>query len=101
MLPSNQSFKLGRAVTLEVDDRLIENLEFVSIDSTAKIGFDLQKIHIRSMHLAVEYLAASLAGFLRAVHRGIRIAEKIFRLAVDLIGNNDADARRAEDFVIA
>ena len=65
--------------------------ELVSIQRASEIGLDLKQVNVRRVHLAVENLAPGFARFLRTVHRGVGVSEKIFGPSIDLVGNDYPD----------
>src|SRR5204862_6471962 len=77
MAPPYKGFEFISFPGREIDYRLIKDLEFVAFDGVAKIGFDLQQVHILNVHLAVEYLVSCLAGFFCAVHGGVSVTQEI------------------------
>src|SRR6185503_1903041 len=100
MVPSDQSLKLVDGISAKIDDRLIKDLEFVALDRTSEVGFQLESAELARMYLTLEYLVAGLAGILRAVHCDVRVAKKILSFAKDLIGKDDANTGTREHFVI-
>jgi hypothetical protein len=101
MIPPDERFELHRTIDFEVEDRLIENLELIAIDRSPEIGLNLQQVHIRRVHFAVEDFATRLPRLLRSIHGRVSVTEEIFRIAIDLIRDDDADTGGSEHFVIS
>ena len=99
--PADKGLEFANIARLELDDRLVEDLEFAPLDRMSQIGLDLQKVHIPNVHFAVEYLVSGLPGLLRPVHRGIGVAQEVLRVARHVVRDDYSYARGCENLVVS
>jgi hypothetical protein len=90
MVPSDQCLKAIKRGGLQVDDRLVVELEFTALDSKPKVGLQLQPRDRTNVHLLVEDDVV-LGVLLRVIHRDVCVAKYVLSLGVFRITVGDAD----------
>ena len=82
MLPAHERFKSGQVPVIQRNDRLIVNPELFAFERAPQGRFHLQQIDGASVHALVENFVTGFALGLSAIHRGIGVAENVFRMII-------------------
>src|SRR6185295_5593995 len=77
----------------------VEHAELLALDRLAQLVLDLEQADRAGVHRAVEDLVARAALGLRAVHRGVRVAQHVLGLLVAGLAHRDADRGGADDLL--
>ena len=91
MLPTHECFIRDDRSVRQTNDGLIGEPQFVVLDRSAQIGGELQPPHGTFVHGMIEEGCACAAFGFRAIHRGIRIAQQLFRVRIPRRQRRDAD----------
>src|SRR4051812_8310659 len=95
-IPADERLDADQALVGDVEDRLVVDAELLALDGAAQVALGAQPDERVLAHLLVEELVAPAAALLRAVHRGVGLAQH--RLgALRPRRDRDPDARRHED----
>ncbi len=102
MFPARQRFEALERAAGQIDDRLIEHLEFALLQGPAQIALQLHQQDHLIVHGRIEqHVRLVLAARLGLIQGDIGVAQQVFRpLAVAVI-QGDADAGRGVNFVTA
>ena len=73
-------------------DRLVEELELVTVQPVAELGLELEPCRQTFLHVASEHRELIPAGALRFVHRDVGLAQNLVRV-VGSVEARDSDAR--------
>ncbi len=92
MLPAHERLGADERVALQREQRLVEQPQLALVERAAQVRLRLQPLHERRAHLRVEHLEAALAAALRAVHRGVGVAQHLGRARLSAFHEDDADA---------
>ena len=92
MMPTHERLEAADAPALKRHYRLVVDLKLLSLHGAPQVRFDLQQSQRTRVHLRIEHLILRFTESLGAVHRRIRVAQKIFRLLVAVAGVLDAHA---------
>ncbi len=94
--PAQQRLIAVHAVVLDVDDRLVEELELAALgDGAAQIGLEVEALDRGRVHRRLERLGLVAAGGLRLVERQVGVPQQLVTaLAGGLRGEHVADAGR-------
>ena len=100
MFPTEECLEPDDAVRLELDDRLVDELELVSLEGVGELVLELEALDGGRPHGRFVDHPTRLAGRLGLVHRDVRVTQQ--RGGVRLrVGVGDADAGRHGDVVVA
>ena len=72
MLPAHERFEPFDLAGLQDDDGLVVQDELVAVDRALEVGLQLEPAQRGVVHRRFEHLVATLARFLRHVHRDVR-----------------------------
>ena len=97
MLPAKKGLGADQAAGSDLDDRLIEQPEFIALDGPAKIRLQGQAIVHGQAHLRFEHRQLTLAARLCPIHRDVRVAQDRFRGGVSVRRQCHSDAGRDEE----
>src|SRR5215211_1767076 len=95
MRPARERLDADRASRLEVDDRLIVDRDVAVGERAAQVALQSEALVGLRAHGVVIELGMPAAAVLRAIHRGVGLAEE--RGPVRAAGAGDGDAGRARD----
>ena len=100
MFPTEECLESDDVVGFELDDRLVDELELVSLEGVGELVLELEALDGGGSHGRFVDDPTRLAGRLGLVHRNVRVAQQRGggRLGV---GVGDADAGRHGDVVVA
>ena len=84
MVPAQQRLERANAVVLEVEQRLVVELELIALDREAKVGFELTALLRALVEALLEKGVGAAPGFLGAVQRQVGIAQQGFAIAAVL-----------------
>src|SRR6266487_645675 len=93
------SFKSGQMPVTQRNDRLIVNPELFAFERASQGCFHLQQIDSASVHALVENFVTGFALGFGAIHRGVGVAEDVFRMIVSGKAERYTNACRSENFV--
>ena len=82
MLPTNQRFKTRKLAIFQRNDRLVMNAKLLALEGAAQVCFHLQQVNRARVHAFVEHFVASFALRFSAIHRGVGVAQHVFRMIV-------------------
>ena len=74
VVPAQQCLVTDDAAISELDDRLVERLEFVAAQRMAQVALHVQQRQCLAAQAVVEQRGAMAAAILRVVHRRVGIA---------------------------
>jgi hypothetical protein len=77
MLPAHERLDAGDAATVELDDRLVVDLELAGLDRRRQVGTELEAVDRAAMELLLEDADRTDAALLRAVHRDVGVAQQV------------------------
>ena len=101
VVPAQQRLEAGDPLALEVDHRLVVDLELAALDRPPEVALEGHLGDGLGVHVGVEQLVAALAAALGAVHRGVGVAQDVLRALVAEGAPGDADADRGVDLLLA
>src|SRR5262245_20956896 len=97
MLPSYQGFESSRRSSRERYDRLKVNPKLLLLDGASQFCLQLEPCDCLRPHIGMEDLIARFAERLSTIHRGIRVAQDIFRPLRRRRTQYNPNTRRDED----
>ena len=104
VLPPHEGFEPFDLAGLQDDDRLVVQDELVAVDRSLQVGLQLEAAQRGVVHRRFEHLVATLACFLRHVHRDVRVAQQLFRAfgsgSARVVRGRDTDRRADEHFLV-
>ena len=77
MIPTGERLDRDHRAGLEVDDRLVVDVDLVALDGPLERGDELLPMPDAGVHLGLVERVTALAAVLRAVHRDVRIPEQL------------------------
>ena len=100
VVPAHERLDRDHPAGAERHDRLVVEREALPVlDGPPEVGLELHPLDDAPVHLRVEHDGAGLSLELRLVHRDVRVAQHLVRLAVPRRLHRDPDARRHEQLV--
>ena len=84
---------------LQVDNRLVNQSQLITLDGSSQVVFDLQGANDRDAHLVVENDILVLAAMFGFIHRNVGIPQHFFRAGVGTVADGDSDGRGTDDIV--
>ena len=99
VLPAHERFEGDDAVLGERHDRLVLHHELVVLQRAAQVGLELEPGDRGRVHLGFVDAVAALPLALRAVHRGVGVAQELVGVVAVGAGERDAGARVDEDLL--
>ena len=97
VLPADERLDAREPARLEVDDRLVAEVQLVELDRLLELHRELVPVADGLVHARVEDLEPRLAARLRHVHRHVGVADHVGRPLDRVAGPGDADARGDRD----
>ena len=94
VLPAHEGLDAREPAGLEVDDRLVAEVQLVELDGLLELHRELVAVADGLVHARVEDLEAGLAAGLGHVHRDVGVADHVGRPLDRVARPGDADARR-------
>ena len=91
--PAHERLDGDDAAQVEVDERLVEELELVALERVPQVLLELEALHHALAHVAVEELEARAAVVLGAVHGDVGVAHDRLGGVAAAVGDRDADRR--------
>ena len=91
--PAHQRLDGDDPALVEVDERLVVELELVVVERAAQVLLELEALHHAPAHAAVEQLEARAAAVLGAIHGDVGVAHDRLGGVVGAVGDDDADRR--------
>ena len=92
MAPAHQRFGAADRAGLEIDRRLVEQLELVLVERVAQLGFDRRSLDRRRFHVGAIEADAVAAGVLGVIHRRVGAHDQRLRVLAVFGIERDADA---------
>ena len=92
MRPAHQRLEFDNCAGAHVDDRLVENAEFVIRQAAAHVGLDLQPFGRPHFHVGLEYDVPSLALSFGGVQGQVGVPHQVVTLDIVFAAQRDADA---------
>ena len=99
MVPADQRLERADAVVLEVEQRLVIELELAALDREAQVGFELAALPAPAVEALLEESVGAAPGFLGAVEREVGVAQQVVGVAAVRGRDGDADAGRRRELV--
>ena len=98
MLPADERFEPGERAARDVEHRLVVHAQLAALDGAVQRAAGAEVVDGAVMRRDVEHLGAVAAVFLRAVHRGVGVAQEgLGRVALP-VGHRDPDRDGDEHF---
>ncbi len=98
VLPAHERFDTGAARVGERDDRLEEQSQLVALQRTVERVLGRVASESACAHRVVEHRDATATGFLRVIHRRVRVAQELLGTFVTRAAERDTAARAHEGF---
>ena len=92
MVPAQQRLEADHPTRVQLDERLVVEIELVGVEGALEVGLQLQPGQRGGVHLRLEQLVAVAALLLRLVHRHVRVAQQLTG-GLARSPEDDADAR--------
>ena len=96
--PAQQRLETHQSLVGKVDDWLVVQFELLARDCVAEVALDRHSLHEVLAELRVEELKAAAAEVLGAVHRGVCVAQQLFRALAAVFADGDPDTGGHEHF---
>ena len=97
MIPAEQCFVADNLVGLDIDQRLVEQLQLVALQGLAKVQFDIAPFLHRFVHRRFEQRNAAAPVFLGMIEGDIGIFDQLFASVAAFGGNGHTDADAGGD----
>ena len=91
MAPAHERLDGHDLARVEVDERLVVELELVALERAPQVLLEREPLHHALAHAGVEQLEARAAAVLGAVHGDVGVAHDRFGGVVAAVGDDDAD----------
>ena len=98
MLPADERFEPGERATRDVEHRLVVHTQLAALDGAVQRAAGAEVVDHTVMRRDVEHLGAVAAVFLRAVHRGVGVAQERLGSVAMPVGHRDPDRDGDEHF---
>ena len=96
MVPAYQRLERADAILLEIEERLVVELELAALDGQAEVGLELPTLLGALVEAFLEESEGTAASFLRAVKREVGAPQQRLAVRAVLRRNCDADAGRGD-----
>ena len=99
--PAHERLDPDDPALVEVDERLVVELELVALERVAEVVLELEALGHAPADGGVEELVARAAVVLGALHRGVGVAHERLGVVAAPVGDGDADAGADDDGSVA
>ena len=99
--PAHERLDGHDAALVEVDERLVVELELVALERVAQVVLEREALDHAAADVLVEELVARAAQVLGALHRHVGVAHERLGAVAEPVGDGDAEAGVDEDGLVA